>query len=118
MSRAEPEPLEQIDFGHYKARRTRRYSPSSVSKVIFNENTRQWFVGVLMALSIFTNVLLGTVLWNKYNAQQQTDDLRRYDLDFFKQNDWATLKSQVETQGKLIDAYGLQKAVRDAANQK
>lgn len=36
----------------------RKYSPSSVAKVIFNENTRQWFIGVLMALSIAVNVIL------------------------------------------------------------
>jgi hypothetical protein len=75
---SEPEPMEQIDYGNYKARRTRRYSPSSVSKVIFNETTKQWFIGVLMALSIAINVLL---YFQFAQAERETRMLEYYLLE-------------------------------------
>jgi hypothetical protein len=45
-------------------------------------------------------------------------ELKRYDLDFFKENDWAQLKAQVEIDRQLIEAYGLQNAVRHSAKEK
>lgn len=99
-------------------RKFRVHSPSARSSLVFNENTKQWFTAVLMGLSIAVNVTLGVVLWSKYQTAQQSEDLKRYDLDFFKQNDWANLKAKVDTHDALIQAYGLQKAVKDAAKEK
>jgi hypothetical protein len=44
-------------------------------------------------------------------------DLKRYDLDNFKQTEWTDLKVKVEVDHELIVAYGLQKVVRDTVNE-
>jgi hypothetical protein len=82
--------------------------------VTIMEKAREWFTPLLLALSILGNV----VMYVSYHNATQETDLKRYDLDFFKENDWATLKAQVETDHALIQAYGLQKAVKDAAREK
>jgi hypothetical protein len=73
---------------------------------------------ILMAVVCGVTVATTISLYMKVQHAEQTDDLKRYDLDFFKQNDWATLKAQVETQRALIEAYGLQNAVKAAVKEK
>jgi hypothetical protein len=87
-------------------------SPSAVATV--TENTKQWFVAVIMSLSIALNVVM---IYEWRDATMHTE-LKRYDLDFFKENDWAQLKAQVEIDRQLIEAYGLQNAVRHSAKEK
>jgi hypothetical protein len=95
----EPEPMEQIDYGNYKARRTRRYSPSSVSKVIFNETTKQWFIGVLMALSIAVNVFL---YFQFANAERETRMLEYYVLEMDAKLIAAGFKTDAESVAKRL----------------
>jgi hypothetical protein len=103
----------------------RHGSPSSSSSVEFTENTRQWFISVAVSLSIAVNILTGVLLYDAYKhmgdritdeikRKEQTEDLRRYDMDFFKQNDWASLKTQVEVHERLIETYGIARAVKAA----
>jgi hypothetical protein len=103
-----------------QAHEARMNSPSSSANnsFAFHENTKQWFQASLMAASLVINIVLSIVIVNSNSRLLQEEDLKRYDLDFFKQNDWATLKTQVDTQEKMIQAYGLQKAVRDAARER
>jgi hypothetical protein len=68
---------------------------------------------VLLALCIVALVML----WNEYKHAGMVQDLKRYDLDNFKQTEWTDLKVKVEVDHELITAYGLQKAVRDTVNE-
>lgn len=99
-------------------KRLRANSPSAHASVAFTENTKQWFSAVIMSLSITTNVVIGIALYQKHRESLVSSELYRYDLDNFKQTEWADLKAQVSTQHELIQAYGLQKAVKDAAREK
>lgn len=90
----------------------------SQANVVQVESSKLLPMIVIMAIITGISVVASCMLYEAYRHEEQTEDLKRYDLDFFKQNDWAQLKSQVETQGALIQAYGLQKAVHDAAKEK
>jgi len=74
---------------------------------ITGERTKGWFTNVLLAINIVAIV----VLIFAYRHAAQEDDLKRYDLDFFVQHDFADLKTQVRTDHELIQAYGLQKSL-------
>jgi hypothetical protein len=87
--------------------------PAAMALVIM-EKAKEFLVPVLLSLSLIGNV----VMFFSYRSATQETDLKRYDLDFFKENDWATFKAEVETDHALIQAYGLQEAVKRAAKEK
>lgn len=80
---------------------------------ITGERTKGWFTNVLLAVCICA--LIGAGLMYRYASM--VNDLKRYDLDFFIQHDFADLKTQARVDHELIQAYGLQKAVKDAAQE-
>lgn len=95
----------------------RMNSPSSSSSVAFQENTRQWFIAALISMSVVINIICVALLYDAYSkmgdritaslkTKEQTEDLKRYDLDFFKQNDWADLKTRVMVSERLITMLG------------
>lgn len=81
--------------------------------MITGEKVKGWFTNVLIAVCICA--LIGAFMMYRYASMQQ--DLKRYDLDFFIQHDFADLKVQSKIDHELIQAYGLQKAVKDAAQE-
>lgn len=87
-------------------RRLRANSPSSYASVSLTENTRQWFIAVAVSLSIAVNVVVTVLLIQTYRHKEQAEDLKRYDLDFFKQNDWTNLRTQVEVNERLLTIMG------------
>lgn len=68
---------------------------------------------MLLALCIL-GLAADWVVWRNAGMIQ---DLKRYDLDNFKQTEWSELKVKVEVDHELITAYGLQKVVRDTMNE-
>lgn len=103
--------IEQIDYGN-------QYKASGSSQIIQVESSKLIPMIVIMAIMTGISTVASFMLYEAYRHKEQTEDLKRYDLDSFKQNDWASLKTQVETQNALIQAYGLQKAVKEAAKEK
>lgn len=97
-----------MNFNHEEidSRRLRASSPSANASIAFTENTRQWFIAVVVSLSIAVNIVVGVLLFQAYRDLRQTEDLKRYDLDFFKQNDWAHLQTQVEVNERLLILLG------------
>lgn len=81
--------------------------------MVTGEKVKGWFTNVLLAVCICA--LIGAFMMYRYASMQQ--DLKRYDLDFFIQHDFADLKVQAKIDHELIQAYGLQKAVKDAAQE-
>lgn len=78
--------------------------------MVQGERTKGWVTNVLLALCIMA--LIANFLMWRYAAMIQ--DLKRWDLDAFKQTEWTELKAQVKSDHDLIQAYGLQKAAHDA----
>ena len=66
-------------------------------------------IAVILALSILVNIWL----WTAYRQVQQTVDLDRYDDNTFINGRFADLAAQVKSDHDLIQAYGLQKAVKE-----
>ncbi len=64
---------------------------------------------ILLALSIMGNV----AMYLSYRTLNQTVDLDRYDDNTFINGRFADLSSQVKADHDLIQAYGLQKAVKE-----
>jgi hypothetical protein len=88
---------------------------------ITGEKVKGWSNNILLALSISANIAL--LFMYRYDAQER--DLDRYDDGQFISHDFANLKnevselkSQISTEKELIQAYGLQKAVKDAAKER
>jgi len=70
-----------------------------------------WQLGtaILLALSILVNV----TLYMQLRHTEQTVDLDRYDDNTFINGRFADLAAQVKADHDLIQAYGLQKAVKE-----
>lgn len=81
---------------------------------VTGERTKGWFTNVLLAINIVAIIVLIFV----YRHSGMVQDLKRYDLDFFINNEFADVKAQARVDHELIQAYGLQKAVKDAAKEK
>lgn len=64
---------------------------------------------ILLALSIMGNV----AMYLSYRNLNQTVDLDRYDDNTFINGRFADLATQVKADHDLIQAYGLQKAVKE-----
>jgi hypothetical protein len=82
-----------------RSRRVRKDSPSAVAKAIINENTKQWFIGVLMALSIAANVLL---YFQFANAERETRMLEYYVLEMDAKLIAAGFKTDAESVAKRL----------------
>ena len=86
----------------------------NVNRFTLPKDARDLIIATLLALSVLVNVAL--LLMYRYDSQER--DLDRYDDGQFITHDFANLKSEVEADHQLIQAYGLQKAVKEAAKEK
>lgn len=73
------------------------------------KDTRDLIVALILSVSILVNV----ALWFALRDLKQTVDLDRYDDNTFINGRFAELSAQVKADHDLIQAYGLQKAVRE-----
>lgn len=73
------------------------------------KDARDIIITTLLAISILVNF----VLVFQYRHLEQTVDLDRYDDNTFINGRFAELSAQVKADHDLIQAYGLQKAVRE-----
>jgi hypothetical protein len=73
------------------------------------EHGKSILFGVALGLSMAVNIV-AFLAWRDARTEAQVRD---YDLTFFVTHDFASLKSEVEVNQKLIDAYGLQKALKE-----
>jgi hypothetical protein len=78
-------------------------------KFAIPKDTRDIIIAAILALSILVNV----AMYMKLNSLQQTVDLDRYDDNTFINGRFAELSAQVKADHDLIQAYGLQKAVKE-----
>ena len=85
-----------------------------VRNILGNASSRETILGVALGISLIVNVL-AIYTWRDAATESRVKD---YDLTFFVTHDFAALKSDVQVNQKLIEAYGLQKAVKDAAKEK
>jgi hypothetical protein len=81
----------------------------NVNRFTLPKDPRELVIAVLLALSILVNV----ALWLQYKHTEQTVDLDRYDDNTFINGRFADLAAQVRADHDLIQAYGLQKAVKE-----
>jgi hypothetical protein len=81
----------------------------NVNRFTLPKDPREILVATLLALSILVNV----VMWATYRHLNQTVDLDRYDDNTFINGRFADLAAQVKADHDLIQAYGLQKAVKE-----
>lgn len=90
---------------------TESHGITQVVKNIFgNASNREVVIGALLGISIIVNVL-AIYTWRDAATEARVKD---YDLTFFVTHDFAALKADVQVNQKLIEAYGLQKAVADS----
>lgn len=73
------------------------------------KDTRELLVATLLALSILVNI----AMYFAYRSLTQTVDLDRYDDNTFINGRFAELSAQVKADHDLVQAYGLQKAVKE-----
>jgi hypothetical protein len=81
----------------------------NLTRLTLPKDPWQLIVAILLALSMLGNVMM----WVSYRQLQQTVDLDRYDDNTFINGRFADLKVEVETHEKLIQAYGLQKSLKE-----
>ena len=78
-------------------------------KFLLPKDARDLIVATVLALSMVVNV----VMFFQLRHLEQTVDLDRYDDNTFINGRFAELSAQVKADHDLIQAYGLQKAVRE-----
>lgn len=105
---SEPTNSGHIEDSPHDTVRTEPHGITQVVKNILGGSNRDLFIGLLLALSILINV----ILIFEYRDKKTQEWVNQYDLTFFKTNDYAALKAQVEAQEKLINAWGLREAVK------
>lgn len=81
----------------------------NINRFTLPKDPRELIVAILLALSIAVN---GVMLFQLRHLEQ-TVDLDRYDDNTFINGRFAELAAQVRADHDLIQAYGLQKAVRE-----
>jgi hypothetical protein len=81
----------------------------NVNRFTLPKDPREILVATLLALSIIVNI----VLWMQSRHTEQTVDLDRYDDNTFINGRFAELAAQVKADHDLIQAYGLQKTLKE-----
>jgi hypothetical protein len=81
----------------------------NVNRFTLPKDAREIIVAVLLSLSIMVNVMM----WVSYRHLNQTVDLDRYDDNTFINGRFADLAAQVRADHDLIQAYGLQKTLKE-----
>jgi hypothetical protein len=84
-------------------------APVQIARFTVPKDPWQLWTAVLLALSILGNV----VLFMTWKHTEQTVDLDRYDDNTFINGRFADLAAQVKADHDLIQAYGLQRAVKE-----
>jgi hypothetical protein len=79
-------------------------SPSATASV--TENTRQWFIAVIMATSILVNIWL-VYQYRDFRTQEWLKD---NNLQFFETNQFADLRMKVAVQEQFINSLSIKKA--------
>ncbi len=87
------------------AHETRTNSPSASSSITISGSLRDWVIGLVLALSISGNLFAA---W-RFSRAEQTEDLKRYDLDFFVRNEFSPLKAKVDAHDSLLIITGCKK---------
>ncbi len=94
---------------HYDAIDARGGGNVNVNKFTLPKDPWQLGTAILLALSILVNM----ALYMQFRHTEQTVDLDRYDDNTFINGRFADLAAQVKADHDLIQAYGLQKAVKE-----
>ena len=81
----------------------------NINRFTLPKDARDIIVATVLAFSIVVNV----VMFFQIRHLEQTVDLDRYDDNTFINGRFAELSAQVKADHDLIQAYGLQKAVRE-----
>ncbi len=81
----------------------------NVNRLTLPRDPWQLIVAILLALSILVNVSL----FMAWKHTEQTVDLDRYDDNTFINGRFAELAAQVRADHDLIQAYGLQKSLKE-----
>ena len=81
----------------------------NINRFTLPKDPRELIVATLLALSIVGNV----AMFLAYRSLTQTVDLDRYDDNTFINGRCAELSAQGKADHDLIQAYGLQKAVKE-----
>lgn len=81
----------------------------NVNRFTLPKDPREIMVAVILALSILVNI----AMYVQLRHTEQTVDLDRYDDNTFINGRFSDLAAQVKADHDLIQAYGLQKAVKE-----
>jgi hypothetical protein len=84
-------------------------APVQVTRFTLPKDPREIMVALLLALSISVNVWCISVIRDAGTEER----LKQYNLDWFKTHEFSDLKAEVAVNQKLIEAYGLQKTLKE-----
>lgn len=85
---------------------------SQVVRNVFGGSSRDVLWGVALGVSLAVN-LIAIFSWRDSRTESQVKD---YDLTFFLNHDWVDLKSTVQTDHQLIQAYWPRQVVQEQDN--
>jgi len=68
------------------------------------EKLKSWLMAIAFVSAIAGNLIFGVLYLQAERKLTTTEDLKRYDFDFFKQNDWVHLQTDVEVTKQLVAA--------------
>lgn len=87
--------------------------PGGITQIVrnfFGGGTRAQ--DTILALAIFVIIVQGIFLWSAWRHQSTQAWLADYDLNHFEAGPFAALKSRVDTNAALIQAFGPQQCKR------
>jgi hypothetical protein len=76
------------------------------ARAIINDKSKAFFIATLLAINTLATIAM-FVAWRDAATESR---LKQYDLDWFKSQDFASLRGEVAVHDKLITILQLQKA--------
>lgn len=81
----------------------------NIVRLLFGEKGKEIFYGIVLGISIVVNII-AIFAWRDAATEQR---VKQYELQFFETHEFAEVKAQIQTNQALIQAYGLQKVVKE-----
>ena len=103
------------NYPTFHSERTTAKNGSSITQVKnFITSHSQMLLGIFIGLAIVE----GAALFYTWRYKAQQSELARYELQDFQTHQFNPLVAKVESQGQLIQAYGIQQTVQEACVRK
>lgn len=73
-------------------------------KINFGEKLKSWLMAIAFVAAIAGNLLFGVLYLQAERKLTTTEDLKKYEFEYFKQTEWVDMKTNVEVTKQLIAA--------------